>query len=263
MTAYVLVCAVALLASSLTLFSGFGLGTLLLPAFAVVFPVEIAVSATAVVHLLNNVFKLALVGRWLERRTVIAFGLPAALAAFGGAFVLRRLTELPPLGTWTAVGRTFAVTPTGLLVGLLVAAFAVVELRRTTATSGFPPRFIPVGGLLSGLFGGLSGHQGALRSAFLIRAGLTKEQFIGSGVACAVLVDLSRLSVYGPSFFARHFDALGRSDGLALMAAATLAAFAGAFVGTRLIHKITLDGVRRLVGVLLGILGLGMATGVL
>ncbi len=57
-----LVCLVALLASGLTLFSGFGLGTLLLPAFALFFPVEIAVAATAIVHLINNLFKLLLVG---------------------------------------------------------------------------------------------------------------------------------------------------------------------------------------------------------
>ena len=39
---YLLVPFVALLASALTLFSGFGLGTLLLPAFAVWFPVDAA-----------------------------------------------------------------------------------------------------------------------------------------------------------------------------------------------------------------------------
>jgi acyl-CoA reductase-like NAD-dependent aldehyde dehydrogenase len=45
-----------------------------------------------------------------------------------------------------------------------------------------PPGYLPVGGLLSGFFGGLSGHQGALRSVFLLRAGLTKESFIATGV---------------------------------------------------------------------------------
>jgi hypothetical protein len=35
--------------SGLTLFSGFGLGTVLMPAFAVFFPVPTAIAATAVV----------------------------------------------------------------------------------------------------------------------------------------------------------------------------------------------------------------------
>ena len=49
-----LVLLVALAASLLSFFSGFGLGTLLLPAFAVVAPLDVAVAATAVVHLANN-----------------------------------------------------------------------------------------------------------------------------------------------------------------------------------------------------------------
>ena len=63
LTEYVVVCLVALLGSGLTLFSGFGLGTLLLPVFALFFPVEVAIAATAVVHFLNNLFKLSLLGR--------------------------------------------------------------------------------------------------------------------------------------------------------------------------------------------------------
>ena len=46
--------------SLLTLFSGFGLGTLLLPAFAFFLPLEVAVASTAVVHAANNLFKVGL-----------------------------------------------------------------------------------------------------------------------------------------------------------------------------------------------------------
>lgn len=61
--AFVVIPIVALLASLLTFFSGFGLGTILLPAFAIFFPVNIAVALTAIVHLLNTIFKFGLVGR--------------------------------------------------------------------------------------------------------------------------------------------------------------------------------------------------------
>ena len=60
---YIVICAVALAVSGLTLFSGFGLGTLLMPVFAIFFPIEVAIAATAVVHLANNIFKLALLSR--------------------------------------------------------------------------------------------------------------------------------------------------------------------------------------------------------
>ena len=61
----------ALLGSALTLFSGFGLGTLLLPAFALFFPLELSVALTAVVHFLNNLFKLVLLGSHADRVTIL------------------------------------------------------------------------------------------------------------------------------------------------------------------------------------------------
>ena len=52
---YVAVCLAALAASGLTLFSGFGLGTLLMPVFALFFPIEVAVAQTAAVHFANKI----------------------------------------------------------------------------------------------------------------------------------------------------------------------------------------------------------------
>lgn len=48
---------------------------------------------------------------------------------------------------------------------------------------------------MSGFFGGLSGNQGAFRSAFLIKAGLSKDAYIATGVVAAVIVDLTRLGI--------------------------------------------------------------------
>ena len=85
---YIVVCLVALFVSALTLFSGFGLGTVLMPAFALFFPVPVAVAATAVVHLANNLFKVGLVGRKANWSVVVKFALPGALAAMAGAALL-------------------------------------------------------------------------------------------------------------------------------------------------------------------------------
>ncbi len=60
---YLLICLAAFLASGLTLFSGFGLGTLLLPVMVLFFPIDLAIALTAVVHALNNLFKCWLLGR--------------------------------------------------------------------------------------------------------------------------------------------------------------------------------------------------------
>ncbi|HXF59978.1 MAG TPA: TSUP family transporter, partial [Caldilineaceae bacterium] len=86
--AYLVVCLVAVSVAALTLFSGFGLGTMLMPAFALFFPVPVAVAATAVVHLANNLFKVILVGRQADWQVVVRFALPGAVAAMAGAWLL-------------------------------------------------------------------------------------------------------------------------------------------------------------------------------
>lgn len=252
-----LVCAVAFVASALTLYAGFGLGTLLLPVFALFFPVTVAVAATAVVHLINNIAKLALVGRRADRGVLRRFGLPAVIASIAGARMLAELAHASPLGTWTLFGATHAVTPVGLSVGLLVLVFALWEILPCFKRIGFDPRWLAVGGALSGFFGGLSGHQGALRSAFLIRAGLSKEAFIGTGVVIACLVDVARLALYG-----REGGFGGVRSEWRITAAATAAAVAGAVLAARLLPRLTLRGVHGIVSALLLLMGLCMAAGI-
>jgi uncharacterized protein len=157
------VCVVALLASGLTFFSGFGLGTLLLPAFALFYPIEIAVALTAIVHFLNGLFKLWLLGRHANLRVVLLFGLPALAASFLGASALLWLSEFKPLFSYTLLGLEVRVAPAKLVVGVLLLLFSTAELVPQFRTRSFPPKYFPLGGVLSGFFGGLAGMQGALR----------------------------------------------------------------------------------------------------
>ena len=81
MTELIILCAAAFLTSLLTFFSGFGLGTILLPVFAIFFPVEVAIAITGGVHFLNNLFKLSLVGLNAEKEVVLRFGIPAFISS--------------------------------------------------------------------------------------------------------------------------------------------------------------------------------------
>jgi hemerythrin-like domain-containing protein len=78
---YLIICLTSLIVSIIKLFSGFGLGTVLMPVFAIFFPLPIAIASTAVVHLLNNVFKAAIIGRLAKWEVVFKFGIPAAMAS--------------------------------------------------------------------------------------------------------------------------------------------------------------------------------------
>lgn len=255
---YVVVLTVAFLASGLTFLSGFGLGTLLLPAFALFFAAEHAVALTAVVHFLNGLFKLVLVARHANVRVVVRFGLPAIAASLVGAGLLIWLSEIGPLFSYRALGRDAHVTYVKLVVGLLLLVFGVAELLPQARVVSFDPRYVPVGGVLSGFFGGLSGMQGALRSAFLVRVGLSKEAFVATGVVVASLIDLSRLGVYW-----RALTRAGDHLDYTLLVGAVLAAFAGALLGNRFLRAVTMDGIRSIVAGMLILVALGLASGLL
>jgi len=250
------ICVAALLASALTVFSGFGLGTLLLPVFAIFFPTPIAVAMTAVVHFGNNLVKLAIFGRRADRTVVRRFGLPALLASFLGARLLVTLAGDAPLARYSLFGAAHDVTPIGVAMGLLIAAFAAWEVVPRFARIGFDPKYLAVGGALSGFFGGLSGLQGALRSAFLVRAGLSKEAFIGTGVVIACLVDAARLTVYG-----REMNLAAVRDQWPLAAAAIVSAAIGVALSARVLPHVSMGVIRRLVTVMLFIIAAALVAG--
>lgn len=258
---YVLVCMVALLASGLTLFSGFGLGTLLMPAFALSFPLEIAIAATAVVHLANNLFKFVLLGRQAAWGVVVRLAVPAAIAAIVGAWLLTHLEGFLPLVTYTLGTRACEVTIVKVVVSVVILAFAVIELAPGFDSWSVDPKWVPLGGAISGFFGGLSGHQGALRSAFLRRLGLSKQAYIATGVVCAVVIDIARLSTYGATIASTQIQAVRESNSLALIIAASLSAFVGAYVGNRFVAKVTMRSIQIVVGVGLLIFALLLGAG--
>jgi uncharacterized membrane protein YfcA len=252
----VIVALAAFLTSALTLFSGFGLGTLLMPVFAIFFPVELAIGMTAIVHLLNNVFKLGLIGRWADGPVILRFGIPAVIAAFAGAGLLNLLADLPEWGSYRMGGMTFQIKPLNTVIAALMILFAVVELLPAIRKLAFDKKYLPIGGVVSGLFGGLSGHQGAFRSAFLIRAGLSKEVFIASNVVIACMVDVSRLTIY-----LNRFRTMDLWENAGLLTVATLSAFAGAYLGSRMMEKITLHAVRWIVSILLFAIAIALGAG--
>lgn len=263
MFAYLVVCSIAALISTLALLTGFGLGTVLMPTLSLFFPVPVAVAATALVHLANNVFKVALVGRYADRTALFQFAPAAAAAAITGAGLLTVLDGLPPLGEYTFGGQVHQISWIKLIVAVVIMIFAAFDLLPLWQPF-LRGKHLILGGLLSGFFGGLSGHQGALRSAFLIKADLRKEAFVGTNAAASIIVDLARLLVYGLAFYTSRFSALGSDSSVfSLVTAASASAFLGSFLGSRLLGKTTFGTLRALVGGLLILVAMGMGSGLL
>ena len=241
---YVLIAATSLIASFLTFFSGFGLGTILLPVFAIYYPLPIAIALTASVHLLNNVFKLGLVYKNINWKIAFKFGIPSLIAAFFGAWALKNIDQLNTIITsYQFNEKEFIITWPGFLIGLLVVLFAIVELIPKLSEISFPEKYLIPGGFLSGFFGGFSGHQGSIRSAFLLRLKLEKAAFIATGVFIACLVDVVRISFYSSFSVLKN----GQTNYLLLLLA-VVSAWVGAFAGNKLFKKTSVTFFKWFVG---------------
>ncbi|MBP6334519.1 MAG: TSUP family transporter, partial [Bacteroidia bacterium] len=213
---------------------------------------------TAVVHFSNNIFKLLLVGGNANKEVLIRFGIPAVLAAVAGSLVLVNITDLKPLFTYEAFGKTFEVYPVKFIISILLITFASIDLIPYFNKLQFGKDKLPLGGILSGFFGGLSGNQGALRSAFLIKAGLTKEAFIGTAVVVSTFVDFTRLSIYST-----RFNKAGLMDNLPLVICATVSAITGAYIGNKLLKKVTFKFLQVIVAVMLILISIGLGAGII
>lgn len=255
---YIIIPIVALLASALTFFSGFGLGTLLLPAFGLFFPIEIAIALTAIVHFLNNIFKLGLVFKNIDKKVVLGFGIPALLFSFLGAKTLQFL-DFPYNFIKYQIGENvFETNMVKLIISVVLLFFALFELIPKLKNLEFDKKYVVLGGILSGFFGGLSGHQGALRSAFLTKVGLSKETFIASGVAIACLIDISRLSVYSNQIL-KHQNQIN----FKLIFVATLSAFIGVYFGNKIVKKVTISTIQNIVSVMLILFAVLLGMGII
>jgi len=252
----ILLIIVAAGASLLTFFSGFGLGTMLLPVFLLFFPIDLAIAMTAVVHFLNNIFKTGLIGGHVVRDVLLKFGIPALLFAFLGAKALAYLSSFPIRIPYKLFGFPLTTTLVNVVIGLLLLIFAIVEIIPAKNKKPIKAMGLFIGGALSGFFGGISGHQGALRSGFLIRLGLTKEAFVATGIAISLLVDISRLGVYWTNLPLYELN-----DNKWVLLSAVLAAFGGAIIGRRMLKKVTLRLLQYFVALGISIIGILLIIG--
>jgi uncharacterized membrane protein YfcA len=232
---------VALLAASIAAgaiasVAGFGIGTLLTPLFALQVDMTLAVAAVSVPHLVATTLRLWLMRRHVDWRVVRTFGVMSAAGGLTGALLQQRLH-----------GPGLVMVFAGLLIfaGVtgLTGAMERIRLGRTAAW---------IAGLLSGIFGGMVGNQGGIRSAALLGFDVRPSAFVASATAAALMVDLARMPVY----VVREADRLGDLAGLIALAAA--GAVAGTIGGERVLRRIPPPLFKRVVSGLVLALGLYM-----
>jgi uncharacterized protein len=259
MTAYIVIFIASILTSGMTLYSGFGLGTLLLPVYSLFFPLEIAVASTAIVHAANNAFKIGVVGKHADKRLIIRFGIPAIIAAFAGAAMLGYVAHFGEITRYSIGTREAVITPIKISIASLMFVFALFELLPNLRGLKFDKKYLFTGGLLSGFFGGFSGHQGALRSAFLAKVGISPQAFVGTNAVIGFMVDMVRIPTYAFAFLTAGTVSSVNPAQWPLIATGIVAAFVGVLIGKRYLHKMTMDFIQTITGALL--LGIAVALG--
>lgn len=243
-------------ASMLTFFSGFGLGTILAPVFMFFFEPIVAIAMTAIVHFLNNLFKLTLLFKSIDLKIALKFGLPAMIGSLGGSLLLFSIGTI--VITKYHLGEVeLQLELLKLLIAILLIFFALLEIIPFIKIN-VTDKHLPLGGILSGFFGGLTGHQGALRSLFMMKLGLKKEVFIATGVLIACMIDITRLGVYGEKLSGFNLE-----ENFPFILSATLAAFAGAFIGNKLLKKVTLQSLQIMVAIMIIIFSFALGLGII
>lgn len=255
MTSEIGIVLVCLLGSFATFFSGFGLGTILLPVFSLYFSLETAILATAMVHFANNIFKLSLMSRHIDWTLFKKFGITALLGGFIGAFLLKLLGEAGTFYVFPMWGGR-PVSVVAFLIGLLMLIFVYFEWKKIAFPFSKASFFLPLGGLLSGLFGGFSGHQGALRSAFLSKIVMDKHVFVATSTLISFFIDASRISIYST-----HVE--WQSLNWQVLVLGSTAAFMGSILGKKYLQKASISFINLVVAVFLTFMALMILTGII
>lgn len=228
-----LVC--AFLAEVIGTMAGFGAATILTPFAALFMDMKTAITVVAVFHLFGNSSRLYFFGRQIDWRVWRQFGLTGVLFSLLGAAAA---AALPSQALRLAFG----------LFLLLYVALSVAAPRLTLPKSAL---MLAGGGAVSGFIAGLLGTGGAVRSACLLVFGMARDAYLGTSAAIALVVDATRVPVYLAS-------GLLPQAMLPVLLSMMAVAFAGSWLGQRLVRRVPPAHFRAFVLAMLALMGLKM-----
>ncbi|MCK4729537.1 MAG: sulfite exporter TauE/SafE family protein [Desulfobacterales bacterium] len=226
---------IAFVAAMIATTTGFGSATILTPFVAMVIDIKAAIVLVAFFHFANNLTKFTLMRKSINLRLVLVYGLPSVISALVGAWIFGSVD----------------VSLITMFFSIFLVMFSLYSLFRPKLRIPEKDSILAIGGLISGLTSGLIGVGGAIRSMFLISTFLKKEAYIATAAAIAIMVDVSRISMYV------YRGSLYQSHTLWIIPLVVVA-FMGVFTGRRLLRRLNEDTVRKAVLVALLLVGIKM-----
>ena len=232
----ILVFIASAVAGAIASITGFAIGSLLTPVFAVKFATNLAVAAVSIPHFFGTAIRFWKLRHDVDRRVLWSFGITSAVGGLIGALLNARVSS-------SALTIVF-----GVLL-LFAGGSGLTGLAKRMRFRG-PLAWVAVAA--SGLFGGLVGNQGGIRSAALLGFNLSRDAFVATATAIALFVDGARMPVY--------LVVEGRElmTMVTTIVVATAGVIAGTLSGTRLLRRIPQRTFELLVSALITALGICM-----
>jgi uncharacterized membrane protein YfcA len=227
---------VGILAGAVAAVAGFGIGSLLTPLLATQVPLKLAVAAVSIPHFIATAARLWMLRAHVDRKLLISFGVFSAVGGLLGALAHRWATS--PVLT--------------IIFGVALCLAAVSELTGAARRIRMHGAIAWIAGALSGILGGLVGNQGGIRSAALLGFQTTRESFVATATAIALLVDAARMPVY---LAVQREELREIAVWIALAAAGCVV---GTFWGRGVLQRLPDQVFRRAVAVLILLLGVYM-----
>lgn len=230
-----LIAVAATFAGAISSVAGFGIGSILTPLFAIHFGTKLAVAAVSIPHLIATALRFVRIGEHVDKRVFVSFGITSAAGGLLGALLHAR----------------FSSTALSYVLGALLVFAGIMGVTGLSGRMRFEGVAAWIAGALSGAFGGLVGNQGGIRSAAMLGMRVSKESFVATATAIALVVDLARMPVYA---------AVQGKEVLEIWPVLLLAIIGvvlGTLAGERVLRKIPEPLFRRIVSFI--ILSLGVA----
>lgn len=232
----IILAVVAIVAGAVASLAGFGIGSLLTPLLALRTGIGIAVAGVAIAHFFGTALRFLLLRKYLNKQIFLSFGLTSAAGGLVGALL----------------HNTFQNIVLTIIFGCLLVFAGASGLSGLAEKLSFKGVIAWFAGGISGLFGGLVGNQGGIRSAALLGFKLEKDQFVATATGIALMVDIARVPVY----LAVEWAQIASIWGFILIA--TIGVILGTMGGKRILEKMpeyifkkTVSTIILLIGVLI------------
>ena len=227
--------AITLVAAALTVPAGFGLATMLTPVVLFWLPPHEAIAVVAIIHSAHNAWKLKLLRLSVDFGAVKRYGWALVVGAVIGALLHSYIPSDPLL----------------LVVGLALVILPILSATERWTNFRLPESEDRIGGFGSGFFGGLTGHQGALRAMFLQKRLPDKVSYAATASVLALAVDITRIPIY------IIFEGSAILDEYVLILALVISAVVGVNLGKVWLTKWKQSRIRA--GILIAIVASGLA----